>query len=219
MEVEQRDERGGPMLVAFFLEGQVPGDADALTLKIELEAALQKREAQQQAQLAQQQQQAEWERRRKLAPDRFKEVTDKLKDAALFDTHHWTVKGNQTAVREALLRTLAKGPQHAWTVEQETPEQEGCIVFQCKGNSSSQTKRSCLVLICQTGPDQVQVYAKFWDYLSRGLVGSLLGGGKEDSKWMPVHRDYVTSDQVRNVEERRRALAEEFGKLLRTELR
>ena len=192
-----------------------PGDPEATELRTKLEAGL----AADQARQAEAQKQTELATRRLSGANLFKQETDKLKDAALFDAHMWTVQTNLAAVCEALRRTFEKGPQHRWTVEKQTGDGDTSAMFQCKGNSSFQSKRSCVVMAYQISPQEVQVHAKFWDYLFGGILNILVSGGSQDSKWIPMHPGHVARDQVQNVEERRRKLAEGFWKILQNELR
>ncbi len=192
-----------------------PNDQEALALKTKVETQL----AVDQAHVAETQRRAELAKRRESAPNLFADETAKLADSTLFDVHHWTVHANLATLCAALRRTFEKGPQHSWTVEKEAQEQDGLVIFQCKGNSSARSKRTCVVMACQIGPDEIQLYAKFWDYLYAGLLNVLVAGGKEESKWTPAHPNYFSPSQAGNVKERRRQLPEEFWKILQNELR
>lgn len=196
------------------LEAQ-PGDPEAAEFKARVEAEF----ASHQARLAEAQRNAELAQRRQSGANLFKLETDKLKHAALFDAQMRTVHTNLATVCEALRRTFEKGPQHRWTVEKETAEEDARVIFQCKGNSSLQSKRFCVVMAYQISPQEVQVHAKFWDYLFSGVISLVLSGGSDDSKWIPMHPRHVSQDQVQNVEERRRQLSQGFWEILKKELR
>jgi hypothetical protein len=118
------DYRAALASVAEALDAQL-SDAEATELKTRVEAQL----AEELARMTGAQRQAEVAKRRQAAPALFQQVAAQLADAALFDTHSWTVRSDLATVCEALRRTFETGPEHRWTVERQTPENEGRVIF------------------------------------------------------------------------------------------
>ncbi len=177
VESNSKDFRNALTGVEEALQAQ-PGDAEALSLKREIELALKEREAkaaeakkQTEARQAEESKRAEeqakraaLEARKREVDEAFRRVVERERDAALFETMVWPIKGDVAIVRQALLRMLdQKGAR--WKLGRESKLNETSLVFWCPGRGLLiPIGRRCLVLITQMTSDEVQLYVKFFEY-------------------------------------------------------
>src|SRR5206468_2895090 len=132
-------------------------------------------------------------------------------------TYTWTVHGKLSDVRPALLRACDTA-SFRWSVEKEVSSDDEMLILQCKGKGLPMGKRLAVIVAGQVTTDEVQVYAKFWDYVLANLNLSLTGLS-EDS-WTPVHpRFYNPPNQPGAAEQRRKQMADGFHAALEKQLR
>ena len=184
-----------------------PSDEAAAKLKAELESG----QTSAQAQQAEQDRAAELERRRREIAAAFKQATDELKDAALFDTHTWTVKGPLDRVVAAMKRSFELG-QAKWAIEAQAGSEEQGHRFDCKAKGAILTRRRCVVMANAFGPDEVIVQGKFWDYVLSSKI-EIFG----TDNWIPIHPSRVQGSAP-DIDARRKVLPELFWTNLQAEL-
>ena len=72
-----------------------------------------------------------------------------------------------------------------------------------------------MVLVSQVEAGQVEVYAKFWEYLLESTLLTITTGAEQPvPKYVPVHTNYYDIKRPQVAEARRKALAEGFHKEL-----
>lgn len=191
-----------------------PGDPAALSLKSELELALQGLEKRE----AQEKEAAELDGRKRFASYRFDRAVAEFRQAELFETHRWDFQAEFSKVHDGLLRAFNKSAAK-WGVEKETPLDPRTVVFFCKPKGIFVLGRHSVVLATQVNPNEVQVYAKFWDYVVGNKVSVSIFKGISEDSLIPVHKDYFPPAELPAIEKRRRDIAADLYNNLQNELR
>lgn len=191
-----------------------PGDVDAATMRVQLEARLRTAEARS----VEDQKRNEVEQRRRQIQGDFNQVVGDLKDAALFDSFAWTLPFPIGRVRPAIKRALETG-QPRWSIESEETLQDGGAKFSGTGKGGLLERRRCVVMVNPVGTEEVIVQARFWDYALAGNAQVNPLGGRGDSVWTPVHPNHLRDRSPGEVAQRRKALPDAFRRALDNELK
>ena len=191
-----------------------PDDAGTLALKSEIEAAFRGHEER----VAQDKKQADLDGRKSSAKEAFERATSGMRQPELFDTHIWEFQSQVSKVRDAVLRAFTKGST-VWIVDKETKISNETVAFHCHPKGLYSLGRQCVVVASQVDTDEVQVYAKFWDYVVSNKATLNLFQGVTPDSLIPVNKTYFPPEQAATIEARRRSLPENFHKTLQNEMR
>ncbi len=138
-------------------------------------------------------------------------------NAELFDAHRRDFRSDLPTVRAAILRAIRK-TSIRWSMGQELRVDSQTIIFHCTPSGILMLGRRCSILASEVAPGEVQVYAKFWDYIGTSEGNSLIDALIPD-KFVPVHKKFFKPDQATAIEQRRRDITENFFEKLQSELR
>ncbi|MHB8522094.1 MAG: carboxypeptidase regulatory-like domain-containing protein [Limisphaerales bacterium] len=209
-----------------------PGDPQATALKANIMAAIQIREAktveerkQAEARLAAQQQQTEEERQKAAQEDRKREAQQKFatatrseRDSELFPVYIWALTNRLDDLGDAMMRMLER-KDAPWKLGREERLDDHTMLFRCEGRGLlAAGQRRCVVMFTQVSPQQVYLYARFWEYVLAHDLGSLLFAGSPDS-YIPVVQGRYKPDQPGAAAAYLKAVTEDFQKRLAQELK
>ena len=215
----------------------MPNDSEALALKARIESAINVRETQlaerkrevelataarqQEAELkaAEQRRVAELTARKRFPAEAFRKASESEADSRWFETHHWSAQADAGKVADALRRILQR-EDSGWKLGNEDKVNEDTFQFRCNAVTKllSTARRHAIVVIGQTAPGEVEIYAKFFDYQSTKVGLSLTQGLRKDGL-VPMNPKFFRPEDRPAVEAQRKSVPEDFKTKLFNELR
>ena len=181
-----------------------PGDPEATALKTKLEDLLKEAERRQ----AERNKAEEREARQRHPAVVFQQFAEKRRYAELFPTQSLHLRAQLEQIRAAVLRALAARPP--WNVLLDTQPDDHTCLLEADFMSLVQGKRNVVVVAGQVTDEDVDVFFKIWDYaLDKNTDPSPVRGVTGDN-YLPVHPDYLKTEETAAIAARRNALVEEF---------
>src|SRR5205823_6642518 len=111
--------------------------------------------------------------------------------------------GGLAKVKAAVIRTLQL-PLTDWRLEPERKINEDTYLIAATDTALGSRRRRCMVLVSRVQAGEVEVYAKFWEYLLESSFSISLNGQQSGPKYVPVHPNYYRSNRPEIAQNRRK---------------